>query len=152
MQASAVVLPPDQFAPPGSQPLYALSPQVAVVGPALWVIPAAVVTQLQQGTLARIAQFTVQIQPALATTVITFILRVNGNPVPGMSRHIPVGPLAVDLQQFDVYYVTPAACVIDVLVNVQDAAAYQIQAGYAGWVYTLKQQQNYYAAMAAAGG
>lgn len=151
LQASAVILPPDQFAPPGSQPLYTLSPQVAVVGPAVWAIPAAVVTTLRPTSLARIATFTCQIQPCLATSLITFILRVNGNPWPGMSRQLPVGPLGINLREFDVYVLTPAGAQVDILVQIADAAAYNIQAGYAGWVYSLKQQQLYYATLAGLG-
>jgi len=142
-----VVLPPDQYAPPGSQNLYALSAS-QTVGPGPALVTLGAVTQLGVNQIARLAVWSVQVLNLLPTSLVTFRLRINGNPQPGLTRQIPAAPLLVFARDFDVYLVTPQGATIDVQVQVDDAAAYQVQSFYTGWTYTLAQQQHYYAALA----
>jgi hypothetical protein len=141
---AAVVQPPDHFQPPGSQPLYAISPLTAIAGPATWAVPAAVRTQINAGSVARLASFSCLVLNLLATSLVTFQLRVNGLAIPGGTRLVPAAPLAVAFFPFDLYWVTPQNAVIDVVVSVADAGAYQVQAWYEGWVYAASVQLRYY--------
>lgn len=146
---AATILPPDQYAPPGSQPLYAISPLTAIAGPASWAVPAGIVSQLNTGSLARITSFNALVLNLLATSVITFALRVNGAAIPGGTRTIPAAPLAVAFFPFDLYYITPQKAVIDILVTVTDAGAYNVQAWYDGYVFGAATMLRYYQALQA---
>lgn len=151
VQPAAVVLPPDQFAPPLSQPLYALGASAAPLGPG----PAAVLQlpgsriQLQAGQTARIETWYVQVLGMVPTALVTMTLLVNNAPWPGCRRLLPAGPLAVAAFSFPVYVVTPPGASIVVVAQVDDAGAYTISSFYSGWVYNAAAQQRYYAAVSA---
>lgn len=151
LRPSAVILPPDQYAPPGSQPLYAIgNPTVVGPGPgAVAVLPGSG-TVLQDPQRARVSSFVCQVLNLLATSVITFTLRVGGAPYPGCRRTVPASPLAVALFPFDVYVLAGQGQTIDVMVQVDDGGAYTLQAFYEGWVFPAAAMTRYYAAVAAA--
>ena len=106
--------------------------------------PAGVITQLNQGTIARITGFSCLVLNMLGTSLITFTLRVNGAAIPGGTRLLPAAPLAVAFYPFPLYYITPEHAVVDILATVADAGAYTLQAWYDGWTYPFATQLRYY--------
>jgi hypothetical protein len=144
---AAVVLPPDQFAPPGSQTLYQLGAFATIIGPGTTAILVGSAFQLGRQQVARIQTVGVQALATAATSLITFQLLVGGAPFPGLTFQIPSAPLAVYARDYDVYAVLPAGAALALSVTVGDAAAYQVQAFYLGYVYSLSAQQRYYGAL-----
>jgi hypothetical protein len=147
-----IMLPPDQFRPgPQSVEVFAISPPGISIGPgpgAVWPLPVGVppgiITRIPVSHVGRLAVFGVQVLGLLATSLITFRLRVNGAGVSGWGQtQIAAAPLAVSQVAFDIYTKLPRGAVIDVDVQVDDAGVYPIQVYYSGWSYPAEYDALY---------
>jgi len=91
-------------------------------------------------SLGVIREYSLEINNLLASSVITFTLRVNGAAVPKWTYaqfpfstpHISVSLLEPTDRD---YIELPMNAQVDVFVNVADAASYLIGVSYSGWTY-----------------
>lgn len=145
---SPVTFPPRSFPPPGSTSFYRQSGAIAVAGPAVWVVPAAITMALPANAVGVVRFFNVFVNNMLATSNILFALRVNGGPHPGFDN-ITLFPRAAAFvgESFggagEVVVDLARGATVDVMVTVFDAGIYTVGASYAGWYYPEQLAQTY---------